>query len=259
MAGENYWDNKTERSKRARLHTTEMESRYPDEISECVKSVSVYTGNRENGIQKYRENSAALKITVTPLDTVSAAFEYGTGYGKTVILNFASYRNAGGMFIKGSRAQEECLCHESFLYNVLRKCDFYYDWNEQHKNRNLYLDRALYARDVVFEHDGRIQKFDVLTCAAPNYTAFNKYSHGSMAENLKALDSRMIFARNIIEKNGCDCAILGAFGCGVFGQPPKEVAENWKKCFTETGLSHIVYAVLGETTENYKTFTEILG
>ena len=29
----------------------------------------------------------------------------------------------------GSRAQEESLCHESFLYNVLRQFQYYYDWN----------------------------------------------------------------------------------------------------------------------------------
>ena len=34
-------------------------------------------------------------------------------------LNFASYKNPGGKFMDGSSAQEECLCHESILYEVL--------------------------------------------------------------------------------------------------------------------------------------------
>ena len=46
---------------------------------------------------------------------------YGGNFYKIAVLNFASFKNPGGMFYNGSSAQEESLCHESFLYNVLKK------------------------------------------------------------------------------------------------------------------------------------------
>ena len=60
-------------------------------------------------------------------DSVEAIMNYSQG--KTAVLNFASYKEPGGGFMAGSQAQEESFCHESFLYNVLRQFQYYYDWN----------------------------------------------------------------------------------------------------------------------------------
>ena len=48
------------------------------------------------------------------------------------------------------------VCHESFLYNVLKdlKIDFY-DWNNKHKNRALYLNRGLYSEGIWFFRDDK--------------------------------------------------------------------------------------------------------
>lgn len=87
--------------------------------------------------------------------------------------------------MKGSKAQEECLCHESYLYNVLREMPDFYAWNNQHKNKALYLNRALYTEDILFERDDQHAYCDVLTCAAPNKTAAQKYCNVSNKKTLK--------------------------------------------------------------------------
>lgn len=101
--------------------------------------------------------------------------------GKTAILNYASYKHPGGYFLGGSPAQEEALCHESNLYPILLSFDnTYYAWNKKNLNRALYLDRALYSPDVVFEKGGKQKKADVITCAAPNYRTAHRFQQVSL-------------------------------------------------------------------------------
>lgn len=127
------------------------------------------------------------EIIVEESDTVRTGRKY-SNFGKVAILNFASYKNSGGMFINGSKAQEECLCHASYLYNVLsRFVANFYDWNNRHKNKALYLNRALYSPDILFQFGEVLFKCDVITCAAPNKSAAQKYQNVSDEENSKAL------------------------------------------------------------------------
>ncbi|WP_371278887.1 TIGR02452 family protein [Anaerostipes sp.] len=103
-------------------------------------------------------------LDVVNIDSVSAIFRYAEAGKKTVVLNLANYKKAGGMFIQGSRSkEEEYLCHDSYLYNVLTAFPEYYDWNRQHTNRSLYLNRALYSPDIYFFQDGHKVLCDVIT------------------------------------------------------------------------------------------------
>ena len=52
--------------------------------------------------------------------------------------------------MEGSSAQEECLCHTSNLYNVLKRFPKYYEWNKKHNNKALYTNRAMYSENVTF-------------------------------------------------------------------------------------------------------------
>lgn len=243
---------KEKREMQAKKHTEQMASKYPGMIREAVNNTKVYGigytfGATDRGTPDFR---------VVNKDTVTAAF---SAMGKVAILNFASYLNPGGNFIGGSMAQEEALCHESFLYNVLVKQERYYDWNRQNRNRSLYLDRALYTPDVVFEHAGRARRFDVLTCAAPNIGAAAANGIGPI-QNGVALKSRILFIRDIFEENKAETVILGAFGCGVFGQDPKEVAEIFRSIFKETAVKHVVFAVpAGKNKQNFAAFKEVFG
>ena len=96
--------------------------------------------------------SLPISVIIAPTDTVSAIFQYTSEQdGKIAALNFASYKHPGGMFIKGSSAQEESLCHASFLYNVLKEFeDSYYKENRKNLNRSLYTNKALYSPNIKF-------------------------------------------------------------------------------------------------------------
>ena len=239
-----YWNRKEELSKKAALHTKEMDRRCGEltNISVVQTKVYGYPDRRPHG--PFRIDNYPEKI-IAETDSVSAIFKYFEG--RTCVLNFASYKNPGGKFIQGSSAQEESLCHFSNLYNILRCFDGnYYEWNRKHLNGALYTDRALYTPDVVFFNEKQeYVKCDVLTCAAPNFTAASRYCNVSRNENSTAFESRISFIKNIAEESFVDTMILGAFGCGVFGQDPREAAALFYKIFNMSGIKKIVYAIPG--------------
>ena len=184
-----YFNKKDELKEKAVSHYKMMEAGFKDEIEECVKNTKTYGGDGiavaaaakkedEFDLAGDTETTETAKpvIIVDKLDSVKSAIQHRDG--KTAVLNFASYKNPGGKFMEGSSAQEECLCHASTLYNVLKQFPVYYQWNRVHNNRALYTNRALYSEDVIFMDDSvcvygaepEQVKIDVITCAAPNFS-----------------------------------------------------------------------------------------
>ena len=251
-----YWDNKEERARQARKHTKEMAEKYSKEIEESVKNTRIYN---PTFYCLDKKEGRKTEIKVIDADTVHAGKIYN-GEGKVALLNFSSYKNAGGMFIKSSKAQEECLCHASYLYNVLSQFnDKFYDWNCSHKNRALYLNRGLYSPDIIFNGEF---KCDVITCAAPNKSAAQKYQDISDEENREELKSRIRFVLDIAKDNNVDVLILGAYGCGVFGQNPKEVANIFKEYLNTTHkdlFSKVIFAIPDGKYGNFGAFKKVFG
>ena len=249
-----YWNDRANRAEKAKQHTKDMETRYKNQIDAVVRNTKTYGTDFDldpNG-------SKLIKIIVEDTDTVSAASKYKDG--KCALLNFSSYVHPGGKFIEGSKAQEECICHESFLYNVLFEFEnSFYAWNNKYKNRALYTNRGLYSPGIVFEHNGKAFIYDVITCAAPNKSAAQKYQDVSNAENTKCLRARIKFVLDMAKDNEVNTLILGAYGCGVFGQDPEEVAGIFKeyldsshKCF-----DNVVFAIPSGTNGNLEAFKKV--
>lgn len=255
MPNINNWENKEERAKKAKTHTAEMTKKYKEQIAGSIENSTIYSL-----IIPEAENSKT-KIIVEDIDSVGAVFKYVSDK-TTAVLNFASYKHPGGMFLNGSRAQEECLCHESTLYNVLSANQFekFYEQNKKTLNRSLYTDRAIYSKDIVFEREGKEVYCDVITCAAPNRSAAKKYGLVSEEENLRTLENRISFVMNIAKTQNVKTLILGAFGCGVFGQDPDVVAKCFKNWINENkhDFDMIVFAVPKLTNpENYNAFRKV--
>lgn len=255
-----YWEDKSSRSQLALEHTKEMEEKFPEEIKTCIKNTDVFETTFFSSCQK----NISPEIIVEDADSVSSAFQHVGG--KMAILNFASYKEPGGCFLLGSKAQEECLCHESFLYNVLSEKKEYYAWNNTKKNKGLYLNRALYSPNVIFEHNGRTIACDVITCAAPNKTVAQKYNCVTEEENRIVLKDRIRFVLDIAQEKEVDTLILGAWGCGVFGQDPTETAELFKEELeAHPSFQTVIFAVPKSTkaissfSDNYSAFCKVFA
>lgn len=260
-----YWNDKGKRAEQAKVHTKEMQESYEKEIKESIKNTIIY----DTDFVSEKTYCCDTTIIIEPFDSVSAIMKYTnikhTSEDKAdkkriAVLNFASYKNPGGMFLNGSQAQEESLCHESFLYNVLSQfVTKFYDWNNAHKNKALYQNRGLYSPDIVFCREGKMALCDVITCAAPNKSVGKRYRTVSDEENTKVLRSRIQFVLDIAKDNQVNTLILGAYGCGVFGQDAKEVASIFKEYLETTHpcFESVVFAIPKGRGNNLEAFEKV--
>ena len=263
---DNPWLHKEDNKIKAQKQIKYMDEHFSKETADSIIETSIYTGPLDR--IDWTDNSCQRTpfVQLLDLDTVQAILHIREALGnnseevKIAVLNFASYRNPGGKFIDGSNAQEECLCHRSNLYNILKNFESYYKANNKEPNKNLYTDRALYIPNVIFHDEARnhIVKADVITCASPNWTAAKKWDV-SQVENTLVLAQRIQFIKDIAEFEAPNVLILGAWGCGVFGQNPRTVAKLFNFIFKRTSITNIIYAIPGGlNSDNFTAFNECI-
>lgn len=153
--------------KMAKKHNEIIEKKYRTEIRHSAMQSKIFintlemkdTGNNYPILSFKNIDSAHAGISLKEKDPNL----------KVAILNFANYTIPGGGYLHGALAQEEVLCHQSDLYQVLTKFSQYYRWNQMNLNQNLYEHRAIYTPNIVFTNlDGSlVNTLDVITCAAP--------------------------------------------------------------------------------------------
>lgn len=170
-------------------------------------------------------------VSVTDETTLAAARRLAGTHAKVAVLNFANGVNPGGGVIYGADAQEESLCRCSNLYPCLVKPEIYEDFYA-YNNRigSSYSDRIIYSENItVFKTDDDIPEYtdewfnvDVITCPPPNLNGISDIDENKLK---KLYNNRIknIFA--VAEAHGVRALVLGAFGCDVFANPPKLMAE----------------------------------
>merc|ERR1712228_251583 len=86
----------------------------------------------------------------------------------------------------------------------------------------------------------------LVSCAAlqdPLLTASRGYSSpGSYSSMECKIDAIMAS----IAQAGCDAAVLSAFGCGAFGNPPDIVAHMFHKVFERSSVGRVVFSILDD-------------
>lgn len=190
-----------------------------------------------------RQNQT-VRIEVCNETTLQAAFRLFQQGENPLALNFANGIHPGGGFLNGSRAQEENLCRSSGLYAALQGDKMY----EVHKQRSEAdsTDWIIYSPDVpVFRSDdGRELEqpwpLSFFTCAAPVAYAIG------LSRARKLLKQRIQRVLAAAEAYGFRSLVLGAWGCGAFGNDPYTTAEDFRSSITGKfcgSFDHIVFAV----------------
>ena len=256
--------NREERAKQAETHTKRMAAIFASDIRKSVDGTKCYTSDMMTDLK--HEPNPDMHVGTIALGTAQAASKLAQYGGKTALLDFASFKNPGGGYLNGSFAQEEAICSESNLYNILSQMTDWYDENrsmraDDESSNALYADRGLYVPDVALTVNSRIVKCDVIVVAAPNWGAASK-AGCDKAANDEALSSRIDLVLDMAEDNGVKSIVLGAFGCGVFGQDPKQVARMFKEKLANRPFANVVFAVLpgrGGDVRNVKAFLNEFG
>lgn len=175
-------------------------------------------------------------------DTVTSLFA-GTRCNpgdRYALLNFASYLNPGGGFLSGARAQEEALCRESILYPVL--VAFTDVWYKHHRVKcpGSYGNDYIMSPEVLFVRNNLGVRADVLTMAAVNRDRCKLQTARYIQE------ARMDIAYRALGLFEADRIIIGAWGCGVFKNDPKEIAEYWRDIINkhDGAYKEVVIAIL---------------
>ena len=199
---------------------------YPDMQSEVFLNVSA------EPVQRKQKFQVSENLVCT--DTITAVLKYRQG--RTIALNFANAMYAGGGYILGGNAQEEALCRGSMLYYTIRTAKKYYQTNRLHILPD-YTDSMIYSRNVpvIRDNSGMLLespvRCDFITCPAVNRT-FAKFFFSQKKLNL-VMEQRIEKIIRLCAVQKPDVLILGAFGCGVFGNRREIVYPQFEKAINQ--------------------------
>lgn len=225
----------------------EVRTKYTADILRCVQGACVNV----MPVSPSMELTGGTKVSLYKTDTVSSLFagKRRNKDSRYAVLNFASYLNPGGGFIKGAKAQEEALCRQSILYPVLNAFRDTWYYSHAMEDSETYSDDFILVPECLFIRDDNIITADVLTMAAVNHAKLRDVTD---AQAYDIMRKRMEAAYVTIGALGATHIILGAWGCGVFQNDPALIAEYWKEITKlHNGLyKEVIHAVPDSSTYN---------
>lgn len=171
-----------------------------------------------------------MHIQVANETTTMAAQRLLQTCRRVLTLNFANGVTPGGGFLNGARAQEETLCRMSALYPILVGDPMY----AHHRARpdSASTAWAILSPQVPFfrNEDGSFLdtpwRLAILSCAAP------VARQNGRADARRLLNERIHRVLAIAQTYGYDGLVLGAWGCGAFGNDPATTAEDFYAALT---------------------------
>lgn len=201
-------------------------------------------------------------IEVTNETTAQAASRLlATGKTNLVALNFASARNPGGGFVAGAQAQEEDLCRCSGLYPCLKSKPSYYNENVLCED-TYYTHNIIYSPNVPFIRDEYLVLLEdpfllsIISAPAPNVSAMKKVDQSQW---VTVMSHRIYDILHIAKDNNHKNIILGAWGCGAFGNDAFNVAQCFLSLLkTYPYFDHVTFAVYDTKPEQtiFNSFKE---
>ncbi|MBX0289124.1 TIGR02452 family protein [Hymenobacter sp. HSC-4F20] len=220
----------------------------PVALQECQQAAKAgsHLYRPEDGADLLREfekpAGELAEVRVYQATTLEAAADLTRQFKRVGCLNFASARNPGGGFLGGSQAQEESLARSSGLYPCLTQFEEMYRYNSLPGSTGLYSDYLVYSPQVpVFRGEAgewlpQPFRLDVLTAPAVNAGALRRNSPGLLPQLEPVMRHRLRLVLAAAARHGIEALVLGAWGCGVFGNDPAQVAQLFAEALAEPAI-----------------------
>ncbi|KAJ6588420.1 hypothetical protein B0H19DRAFT_877205, partial [Mycena capillaripes] len=201
-----------------------------------VRSSKVLRDLKPIGDSKQPKHAPALpKITVVEGDTLEVAFPMCiNGGGSVAVLSMASELRPGGGFLSGANSQEESLCMRSTLYASLQEGFYRLPELGCVYTQDVCVFRGSYGdapRKAVSDVNPATDWWfvDVISCAAVRGPDVDEQGYYSDAAQRDLMREKIKCMFRAAVAQGCRRLVLGAFGCGAFGNPPEEVAQLFRR------------------------------
>lgn len=258
------------------------DKRLSEAIKRSIEAQKLILDNDAYAVTELDRYESEANLIVSKKRSYEAASAYKGS--KVCVHNFASASNPGGGVVRGSSAQEECLCRCSTLYFNLNTKEMWDGFYSPHRAEHnpLHNDDCIYTPGVVvFKTDTASPSLmpedewfsaDVITCAAPNLREkpSNMMNSGdghraakiSDRDLLSLHEKRLTRILDIALAEGNEVVILGAFGCGAFENKPEIVARAAKNVISRYmhSFKTIEFAVYCSPRDdsNFKVFERMM-
>lgn len=191
------------------------------------------------------DTQAVPRLTIHVADTLTAAQALMSSPGepaqRVAILSMCSPLSPGGGFLNGATSQEEYLCMRTTLLVALRD-DFYrlpelgcvytpdvlvFRASSDDEENDLLEKRDRWFVDVVSAAMLRLPETEV-----DEETGRSGYIH---AQDRELVMEKMKTVMRVFQAKGASKVVLGAWGCGAYGNPVGEIARAWRRVLLGEG------------------------
>lgn len=226
---------------------------------------------------KIKGYGKAPRLSISTMTTAEALQSFSKDRRNVLCaLNFANGETPGGGYKNGATAQEEDLCRQcptlySTLYNAQKEGLYPFGpcTCRAASSPEKYSD-VLYTSGIALARGGMEEGYPLLledkqvtvsmvAAAAPNIRFAKEIAD---PELIYQTVQSVFVAPRLIEPE-VTTLILGAFGCGAFGNDPKQIAELFVRAFVSDSFSelyqevHFAIPKLAPTDNNYEVFAQV--
>lgn len=246
-----------------------------DMISYCIQNTRAYEQNYKYSKPKKPATKNSNNIEISLETTIGAGYRLVVqeGFEKTVVLNFANPFEPGGGWLRGAPTQEESIIRCSSLISSLTQ-SINGEFNEELKTKDIIINGKKYKNPVNFYlHNLEIEPPKNMLASdymilSPDVPVFrdDRYNFLPQPFNLSVITSPAVLKKYYLQKTtnekkdnkiinqamlerirkiillaiqeGYDAIVLGAYGCGAFGNDSKDVSKMFKDVLVNEGLQN---------------------